>query len=111
MSTATENSGAGQGAVLLDIGGDIGALVVAMPDALVGREVELRPVGRAVSEGEHLPHVSVLNRPRDGRDAPTVATAVFPSLEQGVYALYMRPDGPVRLTAPVVGGEVTHATW
>jgi hypothetical protein len=49
-----ENPGAGQGPVLLDIGGDIGALVVMMPPELVGVEVEIRPVeGAAVLIGEH----------------------------------------------------------
>ena len=33
----------GQGSVLLDIGGDVGALVVAMPASMVGVEVEIRP--------------------------------------------------------------------
>ena len=37
MSTATENPFAGQGSVLLDIGGDVGALVVAMPAGMDGR--------------------------------------------------------------------------
>jgi hypothetical protein len=39
------NATAGQGPVLLDIGGDIGALIVAMPAALDGIEIEIRPVG------------------------------------------------------------------
>ena len=38
-----ENPYAGQGAVLLDIGDDVGALVVIMPAALDGAEVEIRP--------------------------------------------------------------------
>ena len=56
MSTA-ENPFAGQGAVLLDIGDDIGALVVTMPGAMVDTEVEIRPVGVAHSHphGGH-PH-------------------------------------------------------
>ncbi|MEO5982274.1 MAG: hypothetical protein ABIQ13_08175 [Pedococcus sp.] len=40
-----ENPFAGQGPVLLDIGGDIGALVVAMPPETEGLEVEIRPAG------------------------------------------------------------------
>ena len=40
-----DNSYAGQGAVLLDIGGDVGALVVVMPESMEGIEVEIRPVG------------------------------------------------------------------
>ena len=40
-----DNSHAGQGSVVLDIGGDIGALVVTMPATLAGVEIEARPVG------------------------------------------------------------------
>ena len=39
-----DNSHAGQGPVVLDIGGDVGALVVAMPAGLTGSEIEARPV-------------------------------------------------------------------
>ncbi len=39
-----DNRHAGQGAVLLDIGGSIGALVVTLPAELVGVEIEIRPV-------------------------------------------------------------------
>jgi len=44
-ATNAENPFAGQGAVLLDIGGEIGALVVTMPDGLEGLEVEIQPAG------------------------------------------------------------------
>ena len=54
MSTA-ENPFAGQGAVLLDIGDDIGALVVTMPAAMVDTEVEIRPVG-VVAHHSHGGH-------------------------------------------------------
>jgi hypothetical protein len=47
-----DNSHAGQGAVLLNIGGDIGALVVTMPAAMAGIEVEIRPVGAADATNE-----------------------------------------------------------
>lgn len=40
-----ENPFAGQGAVLLDIGGDVGALVVLMPPAMEGIEVEINRIG------------------------------------------------------------------
>jgi hypothetical protein len=56
LSTAVaepENAWAGQGAVLLDIGGDIGALVVAMPSSTVGLEVEIRPLGGQVGGPAH----------------------------------------------------------
>ncbi len=49
-----ENPHAGQGCVLLDIGGDIGALVVTTPASMVGVEVEIAPEGTAF--GHHHDH-------------------------------------------------------
>ena len=48
----SENPFAGQGAVMLDIGGDVGALVVSMPSSMVGAEIEIDAVGGARHERE-----------------------------------------------------------
>jgi ABC-type Zn2+ transport system substrate-binding protein/surface adhesin len=122
------NAFAGQGPVMLDIGDDIGALVVDMPSGLEGVEVEIRPVGAAEHQHHHHhdehddhrhdhdehdddhqhPHVAVVARPTaDGR----VPSLVFGDLREGEYELYERLDGRVRLTAVVRGGEVTQASW
>ncbi|CAN5516460.1 hypothetical protein BH10ACT8_BH10ACT8_05380 [soil metagenome] len=50
-----DNSHAGQGSVLLDIGGDIGALVVTMPASLAGAEIEIRPIGAQPTTTDHSP--------------------------------------------------------
>jgi hypothetical protein len=42
---AVENPLAGQGMVVLDIGGDIGALIVTASAALAGAEIEICPAG------------------------------------------------------------------
>lgn len=97
-----ENPYAGQGPVLLDIGGPIGALVITTPPWLDGIEIEARPVRR--DPPAHLPHVAVINR----RES---YSAVFAGLEAGEYEFYQRPAGPVRLTATVTGGEVSYADW
>ncbi len=101
------NAHAGQGPVMLDIGEDIGALVLAMPAELAGMEVEARPA-EGMPDGHHLPHVSVLARSAAGRLS---YSAVFGELPQGAYQLYLRPAGPVALTVRVNGGEVTEASW
>jgi hypothetical protein len=110
-----DNSYAGQGAVLLDIGGDVGALVVIMPQALLGTEIEIRPVHAHAAEhgsGHHhaggVSHVGVVGRPTGGAGVPT---AVFPELFEGDYELSERPSGPVRLRAHIGGGQVTRLTW
>ncbi len=74
-----ENPFAGQGAVLLDIGDDIGALVVAMPAAMLDVEIEIRPVGADVPG--HHPHVAVVERPTAERTLPSL---VFGDLVEGL---------------------------
>ncbi len=43
--TEVENPHAGQGMVVLDIGGDIGALIVSTPAHMAGVEIEICPTG------------------------------------------------------------------
>ncbi len=116
MSTAqVENPFAGQGPVMLDIGGDVGALVVTMPEGMAGVEVEIRPAGGAhghphghVHGHAHHPHVAVVDRPVDDGRVPSL---VFPELVEGRYELYEKETDDVRLTVDVRGGEVTTAHW
>lgn len=114
-----ENPHAGQGPVLLDIGGTVGALVVTMPSELAGVEVEIgRPTGHdhdhhrhdhhAHDHAPHRPHVAVVARPVAGA---LVHSLVFAELAEGDYELYRRPDGPVELVVSVAGGSVTEASW
>lgn len=101
-----ENPHAGQGSVLLDIGGDVGALVVTMPSSMLGEEVEV--VAGHHAAGHHRPHVAVVPRPLgDG----TVPSLVFPELVEGRYALVPKGTDDVRLQVDVRGGEVTSAAW
>ena len=122
MSTS-ENPWAGQGSVLLDIGGTVGALIVTMPPETEGLEVEIRAVGHQHTGGhghdhghahdhgvghQHHPHVAVVARP--GPSQP-VHTLVYPSLEEGRYDLVPIPGDRVALTATARGGEVTWVDW
>ena len=123
----SENPHAGQGSVLLDIGDDIGALVVIMPADLEGVEVEIHRVDRVDQphppdrrhvhhhEGDHhhghashRPHVAVVARPVARGVIPSL---VFPELTEGRYELYRRPAGPVQLAVTIRGGQVTEASW
>jgi hypothetical protein len=103
--SASENPHAGQGrAIPLDIGGDVGALVVDMPPKLDGAEIEIRPMG-----GSRTAHVGVVARlAANGR---AMYSAVFFEVPADTYELYQRPDGPVRLRVDVVGGQVVYAEW
>jgi hypothetical protein len=136
--TMSENPFAGQGAVMLDIGGDVGALLVVMPAAMDGVEIEARAVGGSARshshhhgdaggyqhrhdsrhqngqshehnhDHEHHPHVAVVARPSP---VGIVHSLVFPELIAGSYELYRKPDGPVELVVSIRGGEVTQETW
>src|SRR5215467_5154890 len=67
--------------VMLDIGGDTGALVVHATEALLGREVEVSPA----AAGRKRVHAVVHERQAAGR---RVFAAVFPSLGKGDYVLW-----------------------
>jgi hypothetical protein len=132
-AASPENPHAGQGAVVLDIGGDVGALIVSTPAHLAGVEIEICPAGargRVPDEGagwwagtwrahhhdqasdhEHgpaWPHVGVLRRALGGVDQ---CAAVFPGLRAGRYDLWIKPDHSTALTASVVGGQVSTVQW
>jgi hypothetical protein len=123
MRTTVEahNAFAGQGSVLLDIGGDVGALVVTMPPGLEGEEIEIRPAGAHThahphglgrhdhgGHAHHHPHVAVVPRPvQDG----VVPSLVFPELVEGRYELYPKGTVDVRLVVDVRGGQVATEAW
>ncbi|MEO5651652.1 MAG: hypothetical protein ABIN79_12380 [Marmoricola sp.] len=130
-----ENPFAGQGAVLLDIGGDVGALVVTMPAEMLDIEVEIRPEGSGNGDGDgqhghdhshshdhghhaehghdhggehHHPHVAVVARPVQGETVPSL---VYPELVEGRYELYVKETSEIRLRVEIKGGEVTTVEW
>ena len=85
--------------VMLDIGEGIGALVVTVPEALLGQELEISPHGRprsrshTVARRRHLP------------TGPLVA-AVFPAVPVGDHDVW-GPDGGLLASARVASGHVT----
>ncbi len=40
----------------------------------------------------------------------TIYSLVY-EIAEGTYDLYVRPSGPVRLTATVTGGQITESRW
>jgi hypothetical protein len=103
-----ENPYAGQGSVLLDIGGDVGALVVAMPPTMVGTEIEIALTGPHGQHHGHRAHVAVVARPVV---SGTVPSLVFADLVEGSYGLYGKGEDTLLMTAGVKGGEVTFVDW
>ena len=98
-----ENPYAGQGSVLLDIGGDVGAVVLHLPASWEGAEVEYRRDGG----DHHHQHVAVVGRPTGRRIA---YTAVLPELTAGRYVVSLPVVG-ADLLVDVVGGVVTELIW
>jgi hypothetical protein len=137
---AVENPQAGQGMVVLDIGGDIGALIVTAPAALAGAEIEICPAGARANipdegvgwwSGEwrgHSPahsHAGGHTHQHDAGPAwPHVAVlgrptgdgiaygAVYPGLRAGSYELCLRDgDAEPALFVEVLGAQVTSVEW
>lgn len=105
-----ENPHAGRGtSVLLDIGGDVGAVVVEMPAAMSGLEVEIVPVDApGQHDHAHHPHVAVVDRPVGEDWMPSL---VFGEVREGSYVLVHKGRDTPRAPVEVRGGEVTWAVW
>jgi hypothetical protein len=89
--------------VVLDIGQEIGALIIFTEAELHGREIEL---SRRNSLAERV-HVEVLERRIDGRP---VFAAVFPGLRAGDYDIWANAANPSG-TVTIAGGQVATVDW
>jgi hypothetical protein len=90
------------GSVLLDVGGDIGALIVSALAEQCGEEIELVPQ----RVGLPMTHTEVRERCLPGG---SMYAAVFPGVPSGAYDL--RTAGGVERAVVIVGGEVSSARW
>ncbi|HVA90654.1 MAG TPA: hypothetical protein VNL71_12530 [Chloroflexota bacterium] len=90
------------GTVVLDIGEDVGALIVHADPRLRGREIEVSPKGNAARRT----HTEVLERRVGGR--PLFA-AVFPTLAAGQYSIWRDVMTDEEVT--IVGAAVVELDW
>lgn len=90
------------GSVVLEVGGDIGALIVSAVAEQCGEEIELVPQ----TVGVPLTHTEVRERLLPGG---SLYAAVFPGVPSGVYGL--RTADGVEEVVVIVGGEVAAAAW
>jgi len=90
------------GSVVLDIGGDVGSLLIHTGADRVGEEIEVERVG-----GGRRTHVAVLTR-RVG--AIVAHAAVYGELREGDYDVLDR-DGNAVERVHVDGGEITVLDW
>jgi hypothetical protein len=95
----------GPGSVVLELGRDVGALVLEAPAALLGREIEISPAGGAVAAGRT--HSLVRER---RTAAGTSYAAVYPGLAGGRYVIW-RPGHTSVGEVTIDGGRVACFRW
>lgn len=89
--------------VVLELGDEIGALIVHTDPALLGVEVEISPTG----EDELRSHKEVLERRINGRSNHVL---VFDGLPSGSYTLWIDGEAKAR-DIEVAGGEIAELDW
>jgi hypothetical protein len=92
-----------EGSVVMEVGGDVGALVVYTPDALAGLEIELARRG----DDHQFVHTEVRERQLPDR---TIYAGVFPAVPSGEYTLLGAGALPA-LDVEVEGGRVAELSW
>jgi hypothetical protein len=110
MSTEAAFGPSGQGTVVMEVGGDVGALILYTPAELDGAEIEISRDGDA-----RRTHSRV--RPRHVPSGTRYA-AVSPGLPAGRYTIWRDRDRPAAAaavtaiaTVTVTGGEITTCHW
>jgi hypothetical protein len=90
----------GPGTVVLELGADMGALVLMTPAEMDGREIDISVDGRRT-------HSQV--RPRHLPDRTRYA-AVYPDLPAGTYTIWADEQSPAG-DVVIAGGRVTTWSW
>ena len=88
------------GPVVMDIGGDIGGLIVRLDDSLEGTEL---PIEFADDPKRDI-HTGVWRRSVGGQ---TVVVAVYPELREGSYRIHPGTDH-AGAHLEITGGQVAH---
>jgi hypothetical protein len=89
--------------VVLEIGEDVGALIIHANAETHGLEIEISPA----DDDERRSHKEVLERDAGGTPA---YTAVFDQLPAGTYTLWSEGIARVRSVA-VPGGQIVELSW
>ncbi len=89
--------------VVLDIGDELGALIIYADPVMHGREIEISPAGRDGARS----HKEVLERTEGEHPA---FTAVFDALPAGTYTLWV-DDRPRARDVTIAGGAIHQLDW
>ena len=90
--------------VVLDIGGEFGALVLYTPPELHRREIEISPIGQDTQRV----HTAVLERIVAGR---SIFAAVYPRLTAGAFRVWFDEDPTRPNTVRIEAGQVAELDW
>ena len=94
----------GPGTVVMDVGGDIGALILYTSAEMDGREIEISPDGQPAARRTHSQvrarHMASVTR----------YAAVYPGLHAGAYTIWDAQDRPAA-SVVITGGEVASCRW
>ena len=88
--------------VILDIGGQIGALILETDASRLGEEIEISPVPR---DGE-IETVRTHSMVRERHTDPVSFDAVYPDLHEGDYTVWSDEHTPAG-TIAITGGQIT----
>jgi hypothetical protein len=94
----------GPGTVIMELGADVGALILYTPADLDGEEIE---ISRDDQPGSRRTHSRVRPRHVPGE---TRYAAVYPSLPSGRYMIWRDEHCPVAAVT-ITGGQVSNYRW
>jgi hypothetical protein len=95
------------GSVVLNLGENIGALILEADATLLGAEIE---ISRADLGGEHARSHRTHSMVRERHTVPNPRyDAVYPDLQAGRYTIWRDADAP-GATVTIVGGQITTHT-
>jgi hypothetical protein len=94
----------GPGTVVLELGADVGALILLTPAGMDGREIEISAEGGAAARRTHS-----RVRPRH-MPAGTRYAAVYPDLPAGQYTIWADEEHTAGRVV-ITGGRVTNWSW
>ena len=94
----------GPGTVVLELGADVGALILYTPADLDGAEIE---ISRDDDPGARRTHSQVRQRPMA---TATAYAAVYSGLAAGPYTIWRDEHTPAA-TVTITGGQITSCHW
>ena len=97
----------GPGTVIMELGADIGALILYTPADMDGEEIEISRDDEPGDLGSRRTHSQVRPRHMPGQ---TRYAAVYPGLPAGRYTIWRDEHSPAAAVT-ITGGQVSNCRW